>query len=141
MVLKYFVKYCHSELTLSIQALSSFILTHKHSDTHAAHGNNAGDVQTPAALRTHQASLGTRAASHAAASSLLLISRVALLGVAGVLLRNNVRIVRRRFDVIRLHSSVFRSDLRGGRDSCALTHGCGESIDDNYVPVSETILS
>lgn len=119
----------------------SLILTHEHSDTHAAHGNNAGDVKTPAALSTHQTSLGTPAASHAATSSLLLISRVALLGVAGVLLCNNIRIVRQLFPVILLHGPVFRSDLRGGRDSCAMTHGCGESIDDNNVPVSETILS
>lgn len=80
---------------------------HKHSDTHAAHGNNAGDVKTPAALRTHQTSLGTHAAS-LAASSLRLSSRGALVGIAGVLLRNNLRIVRRWLFSVILHGSVYQ---------------------------------
>lgn len=60
----------------------------KHPNTHATHGNHAGDVKSSTALRTHQTVLGANAAS--AAAALLVICGAALTSVARVLLGNNV---------------------------------------------------
>lgn len=70
----------------------SWVLTNKHSNTHATHCNNTGDVESSAALRTHQTVLGAYAAP--AAAALRLISGVALISVARVLLGNNFFIGR-----------------------------------------------
>lgn len=57
----------------------------KHSNTHATHGDHAGDVERAAALRTHQAVFGANATPAATALSLI---RRALVSVARVLLGN-----------------------------------------------------
>lgn len=65
----------------------------KHSNAHAAHGDNASDVESSSALGTHQTVPGAHTAP--AARVLALISWLVLLGVARVLLGYSLFIGRR----------------------------------------------
>ncbi len=108
--------------------MSNFwVLTDKHSNTHATHGNHAGDVKSSAALRTHQTVLGAHATS--AAAALPVISGAALTSVARVLLGNNFIIGWWWSLVILLHGWSPRSGLREDETvTPSLTYAENQSI-------------
>lgn len=69
-------------------------LTCPHADAHATHGDDTGDAERSAALRAHQAVLGTLAAPQAAVRTRIgtLALRVAFIHVACLLLPYNIRV-------------------------------------------------